>query len=140
MVTFYYRNQSGYTKSIQLFAELANVESVEDFIPLSEEHGVQDPCTEVSRASVDRQSTIHNIDFNAPPAYENLDSSHCLQIHVMVIETHADSDNGYDNNSPSDHEVEDYSDPNLDEVSNDIDDKCANDDRNINESLVGNLS
>ncbi|KAH1039902.1 hypothetical protein J1N35_041645 [Gossypium stocksii] len=68
MVALYYRNQSCQTDSIKLFAELADVESAEDFTPL------------------------------------------------------------------------DYSDPNLDEVSDDIDDEGANDDGNVNASSIENLS
>ncbi|KAK5813147.1 hypothetical protein PVK06_028593 [Gossypium arboreum] len=139
MITLHCRNQSGHTKLIQLFAELANVESAEDFIPLSAEHGVQDLCTKVPRASVDKRLTVRDINFNAPPTYENLDLGPYLQIHAVVIQTDADSDNGYDNNGPN-YEVENYSDPDLDEVPEDIDDKYVNDDRNVNASSVGNLS
>ncbi|PPD92864.1 hypothetical protein GOBAR_DD10204 [Gossypium barbadense] len=49
-------------------------------------------------------------------------------------------DDGYNNNGPSDHEFKDYSDPNLDEVSDDINDEDANNDGNVNVSSVENLS
>ncbi|KAH1114942.1 hypothetical protein J1N35_008320 [Gossypium stocksii] len=54
VVALYCRNRSGHTEPIQLFNELADAKLAEDFTPLSEEHEVQDPCTEVSRAFVDR--------------------------------------------------------------------------------------
>ncbi|PPD96172.1 hypothetical protein GOBAR_DD06806 [Gossypium barbadense] len=126
MVTLYCRNQNGHTELIQLFDELADVESTEDFTPLSKEHGVQDPCTEVSRVSVDRWSSIHEFDINlnAPPMFENLNLGPRLQIHPVVIEIDAD----------------DYSDPDLDKVPDDIDDEDVNNDGNIYSSLVENLS
>ncbi|PPS08244.1 hypothetical protein GOBAR_AA12413 [Gossypium barbadense] len=107
MVALYCQNQNGHTESIQLFAELADVESTEDFTPLSKEHGVQDPCTEVLRVSIDRWSFVHGFDINlnAPPVFGNLNLSPHLQIHPMVIEAKADGEDGYDNNGPSDHDV-----------------------------------
>ncbi|PPD90085.1 hypothetical protein GOBAR_DD12970 [Gossypium barbadense] len=54
--------------------------------------------------------------------------------------TDADGNDEYDNNGSSGHEVEDYSHPDLDDVLDDIDDECANDDRNVNASSVGNPS
>ncbi|KAK5825819.1 hypothetical protein PVK06_020687 [Gossypium arboreum] len=55
----------------------------------------------------------------------------------MVIETNMDDDDGYDSNDLSDHEVEDFSDLDLNEVPDDIDDESTNDDENLNMSLVG---
>ncbi|PPD78535.1 hypothetical protein GOBAR_DD24542 [Gossypium barbadense] len=74
----------------------------------SEKHGVQDLCTIVPRAYVDRLSTVHgiNIDLNAPPKSENLNSSPHFQIQFVMIETNANSDDGYDNNGSSNYEVE----------------------------------
>ncbi|PPD68680.1 hypothetical protein GOBAR_DD34437 [Gossypium barbadense] len=93
MVALYCRNQSGHTEPIQLFAELVDMEPAKDFTPLSEEHRVQDLCTKVSRAFIDRRSI-----------------------------------------------VEDYSDPDLDEVLDDIDDEGANGNGNVYASSVGNSS
>ncbi|KAH1073548.1 hypothetical protein J1N35_025876 [Gossypium stocksii] len=117
-----------------LFAELADVELDEDFTPLGEEHRVQDPCTVVPRAYVDKRSTICgiDIDLNALPASENLNLSPHLQIHSVVIETNVDGDDGYDNNGLSNDKVEDYSDIDLDKVLDDIDGEGANNDRNVN--------
>ncbi|PPD84090.1 hypothetical protein GOBAR_DD18976 [Gossypium barbadense] len=142
MVALYCWNQNGHTESIQLFAESVDVELVEDFTPLSEEHGVQDPCTEVLRASVDRRSTVRrfDIDLNALPTSENLNTSPHLQIHLVMIKTDTDGEDGCDNNSPSNHKVEDYSDPNLDKVLYDIDNEGTNIDKNLYASSVGNLS
>ncbi|PPD87342.1 hypothetical protein GOBAR_DD15728 [Gossypium barbadense] len=68
------------------------------------------------------QSTIHgiDIDFNAAPETDVID------------------DDVYHSNDPSDHEVESYSDLDVDEVSNDIDDEGMNDDGNVNASSIGN--
>ncbi|PPR90025.1 hypothetical protein GOBAR_AA30657 [Gossypium barbadense] len=108
MVALYCQNQSGHTELIQLFVKLADVEPAKDFTPLSEQHGVQDMCTELPKAP-----------------------GPCLQIHLVMIEIDANSEDEYDNNGPSDCEVEDYSNSDLDEVSNDIDDECANDNENV---------
>ncbi|PPS19555.1 hypothetical protein GOBAR_AA01008 [Gossypium barbadense] len=130
MVTLYCRNWSRQTDLIQLFAELADVKPAEDFTPLSEELEVQDPV----------RATIRGIDINlnAPPASENLNLVPHLQIHPVVIETDTDGDDEYDNNDPSGQEVEDFSDPDINKVPNDIDDEGANGDGNVNVSLVGN--
>ncbi|KAH1082674.1 hypothetical protein J1N35_022435 [Gossypium stocksii] len=106
------RTESVNIELIQLFAELVNVKPVEDITLLSEQYGVQGLCMEVLRVFFDRQSSTRgfNIDFNAPPTSENLNP---------------DGENGYDNNVRSDHEVKDYSNPNLDEVPDDINDECA---------------
>ncbi|KAK5786467.1 hypothetical protein PVK06_041104 [Gossypium arboreum] len=123
--------------------ELVDDEDVETMVALCyEECGVQDPCIVIPIAYVDRQSIVCSIDIdlNTPPVPKNLNSSPRLQIHPVVIETHANDDDGYDNNGSSDHEVEDYSDPNLDDIPDDIDDKCANDYGNVKESSVGNPS
>ncbi|PPR94609.1 hypothetical protein GOBAR_AA26060 [Gossypium barbadense] len=55
-------------------------------------------------------------------------------------EIDADVRDGYDNNGPSDHEVEYYSDLNLDEILDDIDDKGIDDDENVHVSSVENPS
>lgn len=46
-----------------------------------------------------------------------------------MIEIDADGDDRYDNNDPSDHEIEDFSDPNLNEIPDNIDDKGTNDNK-----------
>ncbi|KAK5825686.1 hypothetical protein PVK06_020544 [Gossypium arboreum] len=71
---------------------------------------------------------------------ENLNLSPHLQIHSMVIEIDGEGDDGYDDNGSSDHEVEDYTDPDLEDVPNDLDDERANDDVNVNASLVDDSS
>ncbi|PPE01164.1 hypothetical protein GOBAR_DD01807 [Gossypium barbadense] len=80
------------------------------------------------------------IDLNALPTPDNLNPGPHLQIHHVVIETYAYGEDGYDNNGPSNHEVEDYSDPYLDEVPNDIDDEGMNEDGNVYTSSIENLS
>ncbi|KAK5843367.1 hypothetical protein PVK06_005821 [Gossypium arboreum] len=115
-------------------------ESAEDVIPLTKEHGVQDPYTDVLRVSIDRRSSVRrfNIDFNVPPASNTLNLSPRLQIHQMVIESDMDGEDGYDNNGPFDHKVEDYSYPDQDEVPEDIDNEGANDNENVHASSVRN--
>ncbi|KAH1047208.1 hypothetical protein J1N35_037992 [Gossypium stocksii] len=141
MLALYFENQSDQIASIQLFIELADLESAKDYIPLGKEHGVQDLCTVVSMAYVDSRSIVHgiNIDLNAAFASKNLNSGPRLQIHLMVLNIDADSDYGYDNNNPSNHKVEDYSDSNLDRVLDNIDDKDTDNDRNTNVYIVVNL-
>ncbi|PPD97403.1 hypothetical protein GOBAR_DD05553 [Gossypium barbadense] len=141
MVVLYCVNRRHQNALIQLFAKLADVEPIEDSTPLGEEHGVQDPCTMIPIAYVDSRSTIHevDIDLNVALASENLNMGPRLQIHLVVFETDVDGDDEYDNSDPCDHEIVDYSDPDLDEVPNDIDDEGANNDRNVNTSSVGNL-
>ncbi|KAH1033835.1 hypothetical protein J1N35_046009 [Gossypium stocksii] len=142
MIALYYRDRSCQTNLIQLFIELADLEPAEDSIPLSEERGVQDPCTVVPRAYVDKRSTVRdiNIDLNVPLAFENHNPGPHLQIHSVVIDIDVDGDHGYDNNGYSRHEVEDYSDSDLNDVSDDIDDKGTNDDRNVKTASVDNTS
>lgn len=55
-----------------------------------------------------------------------------------MIEIDANDEYGSGNNGSSDHEGKDFSDPNLDEVSDDIDDKGANNGENVYASSVGN--
>ncbi|PPS13618.1 hypothetical protein GOBAR_AA06975 [Gossypium barbadense] len=140
MVALYCWDQSRQNDLIQLLAEFIDVEPAEDSTPLGEERGVQDPCTVVPRVYIDRRSTLCGIgiDFNAPPTSENLNLGSCLQIHPVVIETDADGDDVYDNNGSFDHEIEEYSDLDLDEVLDDINNESANDDRNVNASSIRN--
>ncbi|KAH1091871.1 hypothetical protein J1N35_019128 [Gossypium stocksii] len=142
MVALYFRDRSCQTNPIQLFAELVDVESTEDSTPLGEKRGVQDLCMVVLKAYVDKQLTVYgiDIDLNAPPAYENLNSGPHLQIHPVVIETDADGDYVYGNNGSSDHNVKYYSDLDQNEVPNDIDDKDTNDDGNVDASSIENLN
>ncbi|KAK5811673.1 hypothetical protein PVK06_027028 [Gossypium arboreum] len=56
----------------------------------------------------------------------------------VVIDTDADGDDVYDKNGSSNHEVEAFSDPNENEVSNEICDEGTNDNGNVNAPLVGN--
>lgn len=41
-------------ESIQLFAELADVEPVQNVTPLSQQYKVEDPCMEIPKASIDK--------------------------------------------------------------------------------------
>ncbi|XP_017617936.2 uncharacterized protein LOC108462504 [Gossypium arboreum] len=106
---------------IQLFAELAGVEETED-ATLGEEDGAQEPCMVVPVSYVGSQSTIHGtgIDLNAAP------------------ETVVVGDDVYHNSDPSDYEVDSESDPDVDEVPDDIDDEGVNEEVNVNAYSVGN--
>ncbi|PPE00585.1 hypothetical protein GOBAR_DD02407 [Gossypium barbadense] len=114
MVTLYGQNRSGHTEPIQLFTEFRER----------------------------RRSSIRgfNIDLNTTPVSENLNPSLGLQIHPELIETDTDGEDRYDNHGPFDHEVEDYSDPDLDKVLDDINDEGTNDDGNVYASTIGNPS
>ncbi|PPD88061.1 hypothetical protein GOBAR_DD15002 [Gossypium barbadense] len=79
---------------------LVDVEHVEDVTSLSQQYGAEDPCTEVLRAFFIGES-----------------------IHPVVIETHTNGEDESNNNVCSDHEGEDFSDLDVDEVSNNIDDE-----------------
>ncbi|XP_017647920.1 uncharacterized protein LOC108488126 [Gossypium arboreum] len=107
---------------IHLFAELAVVESTEDPTPLGEEDRPQEPCMVVPISYVGSQSTTHriDIDLNATP------------------EIDVGDDDVYRSSDPSDYEVDIDSDPDMDDVPNDIDDEGVNEDGNINASLVRN--
>ncbi|PPD97295.1 hypothetical protein GOBAR_DD05686 [Gossypium barbadense] len=122
MVVLYCGTQSNQNTPIQLFAELAGMEATEDPTPLGEEDGVQEPCMVVPVSYVDSQSTIHgiNIDLNVAP------------------ETDVFGDDVYYSNDPVEHEVDSESDPDVDEVSGDIDDEGVKEDGNVNASSVGN--
>ncbi|PPS14429.1 hypothetical protein GOBAR_AA06161 [Gossypium barbadense] len=93
------------TKLVQLFTELAYAEPVENATQLSQEYGVEDPCIEVPRVFVDRR----------------------LHIHPVVIETDALGEDRSDNDDCFDYECEDFSDPNLDDALDDINDGGPND-------------
>ncbi|PPS15589.1 hypothetical protein GOBAR_AA04983 [Gossypium barbadense] len=105
-----------------VFAELAGIETTEDPTSLGEEDRAQELCMVVSISYVDSQLTIHeiDIDLNAAP------------------ETDVVGDDVYHSSDPSYHEVDSESDPDVDEVPDDIDDEGVNDDRNVNSSSVGN--
>ncbi|PPS05008.1 hypothetical protein GOBAR_AA15659 [Gossypium barbadense] len=105
-----------------LFAELAGIEATEDPISLGEEDGAQEPCMVVPISYVDSQSTIHgtDIDLNAAP------------------ETDVVGDDVYHSSDPSDHELDSESDPDIDEVPDDINDEGVNNDGNVNASLARN--
>ncbi|KAH1097198.1 hypothetical protein J1N35_014119 [Gossypium stocksii] len=104
----------------------------EKIVRCCEENRVQDPCTVVLRAYVDRRSIVRGIDINlnAPLVSKNLNLGPRLEMHPVVIETNADGDDGYDNNGSSDHDVEDYNDPDIDEVLDDIDNEGGDNDGN----------
>ncbi|KAH1120509.1 hypothetical protein J1N35_003669 [Gossypium stocksii] len=110
--------QSNQNAPIHLFAELAVVESTEDPTPLGEE----EPCMVVPMSYVGSQSTTHGIDIDLN----------------VASETDVVGDDLYQSSDPSDYEVDIDSDPDVDDVPNDIDDKVVIEDENINASLVGN--
>ncbi|PPS15307.1 hypothetical protein GOBAR_AA05283 [Gossypium barbadense] len=122
MITFYCRTRSNQNAPIQLFDELAGVEPTEDPTPLGEEHGAQEPCMVVPISYIGSQLTIRRINVDLHAAFET----------DMV------GDNIYHSSDPSDHEVDSNSDPDIDEVPDDIDDEGLNDDGNVNASSVGN--
>ncbi|PPS13117.1 hypothetical protein GOBAR_AA07543 [Gossypium barbadense] len=122
MVALYCGTRRNQNASIQLFAELAGMEATEDPTPLGEEDGAQESCMMVPISYVDSQSTIHgiDIDLNAAP------------------ETDVVGDDVYHSSDPSYHKVDSESDPDVDEVPDDIDDEGVNNGGNLNASLVKN--
>ncbi|PPS13015.1 hypothetical protein GOBAR_AA07626 [Gossypium barbadense] len=121
MISLYSGNRSDKNAPIHLFAELVGMEQNKDLIAYGEEHRAQKPCMVALISYVDSESTICriDIDLNITP---NID---------LV------GDSGYDSSDPCGQEVDSDSDLVVDEVPNDIDDKCVNDDGNINASSVG---
>ncbi|PPD96478.1 hypothetical protein GOBAR_DD06502 [Gossypium barbadense] len=105
-----------------LFAELAGVEPTEDLTASGKEHGAEEPCMVAPISYVDNESTIRRID---------IDLNVALGIDVV-------GDDGYDSSDPCDQEVDSDSDPDVDEVLDDIDGEGVNENENINVSSVGN--
>ncbi|PPD69756.1 hypothetical protein GOBAR_DD33364 [Gossypium barbadense] len=122
MVALYCGTRSDQNAPIQLFAELAGVEATEYPTPLGKEDGVQAPCMVVLVSYVDSQSTMHGIDIDL----------------TVAPETDVVGDDVYYSSDPIYHEVDSESDPDVDEVLDDIDDKGMNEDGNVNASSVGN--
>ncbi|PPD88689.1 hypothetical protein GOBAR_DD14367 [Gossypium barbadense] len=122
LITLYYGNRSDQNTPIQLFAELAGVEPIEDLTASGEEHGAHEPCIVAPISYVDSESTIRGIDIDLNVAPD-----------IDVV-----GDDGYDNSDYCDQEVDSDSNPDVDEVPDDIDDEDVNDDGNINASSVGN--
>ncbi|PPE01881.1 hypothetical protein GOBAR_DD01086 [Gossypium barbadense] len=116
-----------------------------------QQYGVEDLCTEVPRAPIDRRSFVRGFEidlnigcadqYNGGATLTWVKNPHhvCLQIHSVVIETDALCKDGSDNNDCSDHEGEDFSDPDVDEDPDDIDNEGAND-GNVYAFSVGNRS
>ncbi|PPD83959.1 hypothetical protein GOBAR_DD19112 [Gossypium barbadense] len=122
MITLYCGNGSDKNAPIHLFVELAGIEQNEDVNAYSEEHGAQEPCMVAPISYVDNESTIGGIgiDLNITPD-------------IDVV-----GDDGFDSSDHCDQEVNSDSDPDADDVPNDIDDEDVNNDGNINASSVGN--
>ncbi|PPD76619.1 hypothetical protein GOBAR_DD26452 [Gossypium barbadense] len=118
----------GNNEPVELFVELVNVESVQNVTLLNQQYGVHDPYTKVLRASIDKRSYVH--DFNL---HLNVGL-----IYPLVICTNADGEEGPNNDGGSDHQGENFSDPDLDEVSNDIDDEGVREDDNVYAPSLGN--
>ncbi|KAH1114549.1 hypothetical protein J1N35_007927 [Gossypium stocksii] len=112
MVALYCANQNDQNAPIQLFAKLAGVEPTEDPTPLGKEHEAQELCITVPISTDIDLNAATKIDFVGDDVYNSCDLS--------------------------DHEVDSDSDPDVDEVPDDIDDEGVNDDRNVNASIVKN--
>ncbi|KAK5775426.1 hypothetical protein PVK06_043318 [Gossypium arboreum] len=109
MITLYCSSRN--LDPIELFAELADVEPVQNVIPLNQQYIVESPYTNVSSASADRQSFVHS-------------------------GTNAYGDEGLNNDGGTNHQGEDFNDLNLGEVLDDIDEEGASDDGNAYASLL----
>ncbi|KAH1114929.1 hypothetical protein J1N35_008307 [Gossypium stocksii] len=64
----------------------------------------------------------------------------CTEIHSVVVGADANGEEGPNNDGHSDHKGEDFSDPDLDEVLNDIDDEGTDEGENVYAPSVENLS
>ncbi|PPS16746.1 hypothetical protein GOBAR_AA03830 [Gossypium barbadense] len=122
MVALYRGNRSNQNAPIQLFTELASVEPTEDPTPLGEEHGSQKSCLVVLISYVDNQSIVREININLN----------------VASKTNVVGDDGYDSSDLSDHEVDNNSNPDVNEALDDIDDEGVKDDGNINVSSIEN--
>ncbi|PPD98687.1 hypothetical protein GOBAR_DD04271 [Gossypium barbadense] len=121
MIALYCGNVSDKNAPIHLFVELAGMEQNEDVNAYGEEHGAQESYMVALTSYVDSESTIGGIDI-----YLNITPD----IDVVV-------DDGYDGSDHCDQEVNSDSDPDVDDVPDDIDDEDVNNDGNINASSVG---
>ncbi|PPR99842.1 hypothetical protein GOBAR_AA20824 [Gossypium barbadense] len=122
MIALYCRNQSDQKAPIHLLAELASVEPNEDLAAYGEEHGAQEPCMVAPILYVDSESAIREIDIDLNVAPD-----------INVV-----GDDGYNSIVLCDQKVDSDSDPDVDEVPDDIDDEDVNDDGNINAFSVRN--
>ncbi|PPD98211.1 hypothetical protein GOBAR_DD04758 [Gossypium barbadense] len=151
MVALYCPTERVNTEPIQLFAELADVDPIEDVTSLRQQYGVEDLCTEVPRMFFNMRSFMHGFDIDlnvgcadqygggATSTWAKNPHHVRLQIHPVVIETDVHGEDGSNNNCHSDHESEDFSDPDVDEVSDGTDDEGADDENDYAISL-GNPS
>ncbi|PPS08083.1 hypothetical protein GOBAR_AA12557 [Gossypium barbadense] len=108
-VALYCGTRINQNTTIQLFAELVGMEPTEDPAPSSR-------AVQLTICGI-------NIDLNAAPKIDVVD------------------DDVYHSSDTSDHEVDSNSDPDVDDVDgvpDDIDDKCMNDNGNINVYSVRN--
>ncbi|PPS04195.1 hypothetical protein GOBAR_AA16468 [Gossypium barbadense] len=116
MVVLYCPTERVNTEPIQLFVELADMDPVEDVTSLRQQYGIEDLCTEVPRTFVDMKLSMR-----------------CFDIDLNI--GCADQYDGSNNNGHSDHKCEDFSDPGIDEISDDIDNGGAYDKNDYTLSL-----
>ncbi|PPD91013.1 hypothetical protein GOBAR_DD12043 [Gossypium barbadense] len=116
----------------KLFAELEDAEPIENVTQLSQQYGVEHSHTEVPK------SFVHGFDIDLNVGCSNQYGGG-LQMHPVVIEINALGGDESDNNDCFDHEGEDFSDPDLDDVSENIDDEGP-DGENDHALSIGNSS
>lgn len=92
------------------------MEPVENVTQISQQYGVENPHIEVPRLS------LHGFDIGLNVGCSNQYNGG-LQIYPIVIETNALGQDESNNNDCFDHKDEDFSDPDLDDVLEDIDDE-----------------
>ncbi|KAH1072256.1 hypothetical protein J1N35_024584 [Gossypium stocksii] len=126
IVVLYCPSRKGNTEPIQFFVKLANAEIVENVTQLSQQYGVEDSRTNVPRASIDRRSFVRDFDIDLNvECSDQYDGG--LQIRLVVIKTNSLGEDGSNSNGCSYHKGKDLSDPDLDDVPDDIDDKRPDD-------------
>ncbi|KAH1114605.1 hypothetical protein J1N35_007983 [Gossypium stocksii] len=64
MIVLYCSIRNVNTKPVWLFVELTDVKPVLNVTLLSKKYSVEDPCTKVLRASVDKRSSVYEFDFD----------------------------------------------------------------------------
>ncbi|PPR81366.1 hypothetical protein GOBAR_AA39347 [Gossypium barbadense] len=128
------------TEPIQLFVKLVDAKLIEDITPLK-----------VPGVSIDRRLSMCNFDIDLNIRYLDQYSggatstwpqnSHhvVLQIHLIVIETDAHDEDGFNNNFGFNHGDEDFNGPDVNDILNDIENEGA-DDENYYTPLVRNSS
>ncbi|XP_017614136.1 uncharacterized protein LOC108459300 [Gossypium arboreum] len=126
MMEIWWSTGSVNPQPVELFAELADLEPVENVSPISQ-HRKFDFDLNVGwtgQLECGGTSQIPKIPNYGGSSYNNPTLDPCLQIHPeVIISTETNVREMTNNGEDSDQDVEDFSDPDVDEVPDDIDDE-----------------